>query len=68
MAEINLSKYGISGTTEIVRNPSFEALFEEEMKPGLEGYAQRALQQETFRDGYVLRHQQGYPHGDPLYR
>ncbi len=38
MAEINLSKYGISGTTEIVRNPSFETLFEEEMKPGLEGY------------------------------
>ncbi len=38
MAEINLSKYGITGTTEIVHNPSFEMLFEEETKPGLEGF------------------------------
>jgi phosphoenolpyruvate carboxykinase (ATP) len=38
MAEINLSKYGITGTTEIVYNPSYETLFEEETKPGLEGY------------------------------
>lgn len=38
MAELNLSKYGITGTTEIVHNPSFEMLFEEETKPGLEGY------------------------------
>ena len=38
MAEINLSKYGITGTTEIVHNPSFEMLFEEETKPELEGY------------------------------
>ena len=38
MAEINLSKYGITGTTEIVHNPSYEKLFEEETKAGLEGY------------------------------
>ena len=38
MAEINLSKYGITGTTEIVYNPSYELLFEEETKPELEGY------------------------------
>ncbi|MBS6832555.1 MAG: phosphoenolpyruvate carboxykinase (ATP) [Clostridiales bacterium] len=38
MAEINLSKYGISGTTEVVYNPSYEQLFEEETKPGLEGF------------------------------
>ena len=38
MAEINLSKYGISGTTEIVHNPSYETLFEEETKPELEGF------------------------------
>ena len=38
MAELNLSKYGITGTTEIVYNPSYEMLFEEETKPGLEGY------------------------------
>ena len=27
MAELNLSKYGITGTTEIVHNPSYELLF-----------------------------------------
>ncbi len=35
---IDLTKYGISGTTEIVHNPSYEVLFAEETKPGLEGY------------------------------
>ena len=30
MAVIDLSKYGISGTTEIIHNPSYEFLFEEE--------------------------------------
>ena len=38
MAEIDLSKYGNSGVTEIVHNPSYEMLFEEETKPELEGY------------------------------
>ena len=38
MAQIDLSKYGITGTTEIVYNPSYELLFEEETKAGLEGY------------------------------
>ena len=38
MAEINLSKYGITGTTEIVYNPSYETLFAEETQPELEGY------------------------------
>ena len=38
MAEVNLTKYGITGTVEIVHNPSYEMLFEEETKPGLEGY------------------------------
>ena len=38
MANINLEKYGITGTTEIVYNPSYELLFEEETKEGLEGY------------------------------
>ncbi|GAL07818.1 phosphoenolpyruvate carboxykinase [Photobacterium aphoticum] len=35
---MDLSQYGISNVTEIVRNPSYETLFEEETKPGLEGY------------------------------
>ncbi len=38
MSELNLSKYGITGTTEIVHNPSYELLFEEETKPELEGF------------------------------
>ncbi len=38
MAELNLAKYGITGVTEIVHNPSYEMLFEEEMNPALEGF------------------------------
>ena len=38
MSELNLTKYGITGTTEIVHNPSYETLFAEETKPELEGY------------------------------
>ncbi len=37
MAKIDLTKYGITGTTEIVYNPSYDVLFEEETKPELEG-------------------------------
>ena len=38
MAEINLSKYGITGTTEVVHNPSYDMLFEEETRTDLEGF------------------------------
>ena len=38
MATLDLSKYGITGVTEIVHNPSYEQLFEEETKAGLEGF------------------------------
>ena len=38
MATLDLSKYGITGTTEIVHNPSYEQLFEEETKATLEGF------------------------------
>ena len=43
MAKLDLTKYGITGTTEIVHNPSYEDLFNEEMKPGLEGYEKGQL-------------------------
>ena len=33
-----LEKYGITGTTEVVYNPSYEQLFEEETKEGLSGF------------------------------
>ncbi len=35
---LDLSKYGITDVKEIVYNPSYEKLFEEETKPGLEGF------------------------------
>ena len=38
MANIDLTKYGITGTTEIVYNPSYEYLYEAEMDPSLTGY------------------------------
>ena len=38
MAQIDLTKYGITGTTEVIYNPSYEQLFAEETKPGLEGF------------------------------
>ncbi|MCR5384169.1 MAG: phosphoenolpyruvate carboxykinase (ATP) [Saccharofermentans sp.] len=38
MANIDLTKYGITGSTEIIYNPSYEKLFEDEMDPTLEGY------------------------------
>lgn len=38
MSKIDLSKYGITGTTEVVYNPSYEVLFAEETKDSLEGF------------------------------
>ncbi|MBP5265169.1 MAG: phosphoenolpyruvate carboxykinase (ATP), partial [Lachnospiraceae bacterium] len=38
MAAIDLSKYGITGSTEIVYNPSYDVLFDEEMKSDLTGF------------------------------
>ena len=38
MAKLNLEKYGITGSTVVAHNPSFEELFEEETKAGLEGF------------------------------
>ncbi|MBQ9959713.1 MAG: phosphoenolpyruvate carboxykinase (ATP), partial [Oscillospiraceae bacterium] len=38
MSNLDLSKYGITGATEIVHNPSYEELYEAEIDPALEGY------------------------------
>ncbi len=43
MKQIDLTKYGITGTTEIVYNPSFEMLFEEELKEDLTGFERGQL-------------------------
>ena len=38
MANLDLSKYGITDVKEVLHNPSYEVLFEEETKAGLEGF------------------------------
>ena len=38
MPKIDLAKYGIKGATEILYNPTYEVLYNEETVPGLEGY------------------------------
>ena len=38
MANLDLTKYGITGATVIAHNPSYEQLFEEETKAGLTGF------------------------------
>ena len=38
MANLDLSKYGIKDVVEIIHNPSYDVLFAEETKPGLEGF------------------------------
>ena len=38
MATLDLTKYGITGAVEVLHNPSYEVLFEEETKEGLEGF------------------------------
>ncbi len=43
MKKIDLIQYGITGTTEIVYNPSYEQMFEEETKAGLVGYEKGQL-------------------------
>ncbi|MFI3315448.1 MAG: phosphoenolpyruvate carboxykinase (ATP) [Rikenellaceae bacterium] len=40
MATIDLSKYGITGVKEIVRNPSYQQLFIDETNPELQGFEQ----------------------------
>ena len=38
MATLDLTKYGINGAVEVVHNPSYDVLFAEETKAGLEGF------------------------------
>ncbi len=43
MNKIDLTKYGISGNAEILHNPSYDVLYQEELKDGLEGYEKGQL-------------------------
>lgn len=38
MTNLELSQYGIKDVIEILHNPSYETIFEEETKPGMEGF------------------------------
>jgi phosphoenolpyruvate carboxykinase (ATP) len=40
---ISLEKYGITNASEIIHNPSFEFLYDEELKPSLEGFEKGQL-------------------------
>ena len=43
MAKIDLTKYGITGTPEIIYNPSYDDLYKAEMDPSLTGYERGQL-------------------------
>lgn len=43
MTNLDLSKYGISGNFEIVHNPTYEQLFQDEMDPANEGFERGIL-------------------------
>ena len=43
MANLDLSKYGITGDFEIVHNPSYEVLYQDEMNPANEGFEKAKL-------------------------
>ena len=43
MSKIDLTQYGITGTPKVYHNPSYDELFIDETKPGLEGYEKGQL-------------------------
>ena len=43
MAKVDLSVYGIKDVVEIIHNPSYEQMFEDEMNPALEGFDKGVL-------------------------
>ena len=57
MDKMDLKKYGITGVTEIVYNPSYDELFREETKKGLRGLYRPFAQGQVLRNG---RDHQGY--------
>ena len=54
MANLDLSKYGICNSVEILHNPSYEVLYQEETKEGLEGFEKGQLTElETPREFWI---------------
>ena len=43
MSKIDLSKYGITGATEVVYNPSYDTLYKDELTPELKGFEKGKL-------------------------
>ena len=43
MSKIDLSKYGITGETEVVYNPSYDSLYKDELNPELKGFEKGKL-------------------------
>ena len=43
MSKIDLSKYGITGATEVVYNPSYDSLYKDELNPELKGFEKGKL-------------------------
>ena len=48
MAKLDLTKYGIQGTPEIVYNPSYDLLYKDETNPRLEEARQRHQRLKNF--------------------
>lgn len=43
MTKLNLTTYGINGTTQVIHNPSYEQLFQDETNPHLTGFEKGVL-------------------------
>ena|GEM_PF-5699681 len=51
-----LAKYGINGTTEVVYNPTYDELFNEETQTSLEGYEKgKVTERQIHRNGRELQ-------------
>ena len=54
MATVDLTKYGITGTTDIVYNPSYELLFDEETKKFIIlGYASNKYKFQIINENFL---------------
>ena len=73
MNSVDLSAYGIQNPVEIVRNPSYDLLYELELDPKLEGYERGHLTDlgavdtgiftgRSPKDKYIVRNEETAPH------
>ena len=75
MSKLDLSVYGIENPTEIVYNPSYDYLYEQELSPALTGYERGVLTElgavnvdtgvftgRSPKDKYIVRNAETEPH------